>query len=136
MCFMYCLYMTGPNIFDYIKRLIQLTVISLSGRHCNFPVKNLPISTFARNIECLFWVCRRTTCNYNLQICVNKEVRLHRTCSLSNVCSARNCFADFNWSSLIRSFFPLGCSHHQKRGNINKKQREGRKKKEFKLMCV
>jgi hypothetical protein len=34
MCFVYCLYMTGPYLFDYIKRLIQLTVIPLSGGHC------------------------------------------------------------------------------------------------------
>ncbi len=26
--------MTGPYIFDYIKRLIQLTVMPLSGGHC------------------------------------------------------------------------------------------------------
>jgi hypothetical protein len=34
MSFVYCLYMTGPYIFDYIKRLIHLTVIPLSGGHC------------------------------------------------------------------------------------------------------
>ncbi len=34
MCFVHCLYKTGPAIFDNNKRLIQLTVIPLSGRHC------------------------------------------------------------------------------------------------------
>ncbi len=41
MCFVYCLYMTGPYIFDYIKRLIQLTVIPLSGGHCILKTKNV-----------------------------------------------------------------------------------------------
>jgi len=31
---MCCLYIPEPAIFDYNKRLIQLTVIPLSGRHC------------------------------------------------------------------------------------------------------
>jgi hypothetical protein len=34
MCFVHCLYITGPAISDYNKRLIQLTVIPLSGGHC------------------------------------------------------------------------------------------------------
>jgi hypothetical protein len=34
MCFVHCLYVTGPAIFDYNKRLIQLTVIPLNGGHC------------------------------------------------------------------------------------------------------
>ncbi len=33
MGFVYCLYITGPAIFDYNKRMIQLTVIPLSGGH-------------------------------------------------------------------------------------------------------
>ncbi len=31
MCFVHCLYITGPAIFDYNKQLILLTVIPLSG---------------------------------------------------------------------------------------------------------
>jgi hypothetical protein len=45
MCFLYCLYMTGPYIFDYIKRLIQLTVIPLSGGHCT---KKAACETFVK----------------------------------------------------------------------------------------
>jgi hypothetical protein len=30
MCFVHCLYITGTAIFDYTKRLIQLTVVPLS----------------------------------------------------------------------------------------------------------
>jgi hypothetical protein len=32
-CFVHCLYVTGPAIFDNNKRLVQLTVIPLSGGH-------------------------------------------------------------------------------------------------------
>ncbi len=34
MCFVHFLYVTGPAVFDYNKRLIQLTVIPLNGGHC------------------------------------------------------------------------------------------------------
>ncbi len=34
MCFVHCLCVVGPAIFDYNKRLIQLTMIPLSGGHC------------------------------------------------------------------------------------------------------
>jgi hypothetical protein len=35
MCFVHCVYITGEAIFDYNKWLIQITVILLSGGHCN-----------------------------------------------------------------------------------------------------
>ncbi len=35
MCFVHCLCITGPAMFDYNKRLIQLTVIPLSGGQCS-----------------------------------------------------------------------------------------------------
>jgi hypothetical protein len=35
MCFVHCLYKIGPALFDYNKRLIQLSVIQSSNEHCN-----------------------------------------------------------------------------------------------------
>ncbi len=46
MCFVHCLYITGPAIFDYNKRLIQLIVIPLSGGHCIKRLQFIQVNIF------------------------------------------------------------------------------------------
>jgi hypothetical protein len=65
----YCLYIIGPAIFDYNKRLILLSVIPLSGGHCISIVRFLRLKVFLNRYHYRFMLSTMKIIKY-LFLCV------------------------------------------------------------------